>query len=475
MQPVDPRDKRIAELEAEVAELKKLLAAALGKIVDLEARLQQNSTNSSRPPSSDGPGAGRSPKKPKGRKRGGQPGHGPQLRALIPADRVTESREIVPGQCEHCAATLLGRDSEPRRHQVIDLPEPRPSVIEWILHALLCTRCGKVTRARLPDDAPRGNFGPGVVALVAVLTGQVGASKRKARAFLEQLLAIEVSLGTISSLEQIAADATEPAYQEAKAQVLSSDSINADETSWRENKLGAWLWVAASATAAYFVIARGRGADVAKQLLDGFAGIVSSDRWVGYNWLPLAMRQLCWAHIKRDIQGWVDRGGAGAILGTLVQAEMRKLFRWWRQVKDGQLDRAVFGRRVEKSIRPAVRELLERAAVCADAKVRGMAKQILKLEPALWTFTRVAGIDPTNNAAERAIRHAVLWRKRSFGTDSPAGSRFVAHILTVDATLRMNGGNTLAWLRGVVDAHFRHVAPPRLVLTQEHQPLSLAA
>ncbi len=466
---VDALTARVAGLErenqtlhAENAKLRTKLAKVEAENTDLRGRLGMNSSNSSMPPSTDAPCVVRGKKEPTGRKRGGQPGHEAQLREPIPDDQITGRHELHPTHCDGCHRELTGAAVEPRHHQVVDLPDFRPLVDDWALHGRGCEHCGTVTRARLPADVPVGNFGPGVIALVALLTAHVGASKRKAQGFLAQLLNVKVALGTICALERLAADATEPAYEEARAAVLASPEAGADETGWRVAKTKGWLWVAVCATAAYFVVARSRGAAVAKHLLEGFEGILSTDRWVGYNWVPLERRQLCWAHLSRDIQSWVDRGGIGELLGGALKREKDKLFRWWSEVRDGTMTRAQFRKRVQRDVQPAVRRLLEMAVVCPDPKIAGMAKELLKVETALWTFVRIAGIQPTNHRSERTIRPAVMWRKRSFGNDSLEGARFVAHMLTVEATLRQMNRGMYAFLLNSVRAHVRHTTPPSI-------------
>lgn len=460
------REELLAHLAArdrQIAELLTRLSQAESRIKDLEAKLGQSSRNSSMPPSSDSPSVARAVKTPTGRKRGGQPGHAAHLRELLPASRVTDRTIVKPETCERCGERLRGTDAEPHLHQVIDLPEPKPRVHEWELHALPCDSCHTVTRAKLPAGVPAGNFGPGIAALIATLTGRVGASKRIAREFLESVLGIELSLGTVSNLEQLVARALEPAYEEVRETVLASPVLHADETGWREDKRKAWLWTIACRVACFFQIARSRGSAVAKKLLDGYDGVVCSDRWSGYTWLNLESRQICWAHLKRDFQGWVERGGEAARLGTEAHEILRKLLRWRERARADDSVRASFDDRVQKKLRPAFQRLLGDAAVCADAKVRGMATELLKVEPALWTCALDLEVEPTNNRAERSLRPAVILRKRSFGTDSPRGSRYVERVLTVDGTCRVQGTSTFRAIHAAVVAYFDDAPAPRLL------------
>lgn len=474
MQPVDPRDLRISELES-------LLKAALvrithleAEVVDLRARLATNSRNSSKPPSSDPPNVAREPSKPSGRKRGGQPGHEGHQRKLLPPEKVDRTVDVVPKSCDCCGERLHGRDPEPHRHQVIELPPIAPDVTEFRLHALGCDRCGQTTRAKLPPGVPRGAFGPRLAALVAICTAKYHLSKRAVRELLADVLGIELSLGSVANVEQQVSAALDEPVAEAGEHVRHSAGVNADETSWREDKKKAWLWVAATSTVTVFVIATSRGAKVAKAMLgEAFRGVLTTDRWVGYNWVDIARRQICWAHLKRDFQSWVDGGGAGVKLGDAMLREVRRMFHLWHRARDGTVSRAAF---VEK-MRPVqlnVATLLTEASTCKSKRVRGMAKEMMKLEGAFWTFVDTPGIEPTNNFGERQVRHAVLWRKGCFGTDSAAGSRFVERTLTVITTLRQQQRSALEFIAAACQAELTGAAKPSLIVGRDHVMLAAA-
>jgi len=276
VQPEDPRDRRIAELMALVERL-------TARVVELEAqvaRLSRNSTNSSKPPSSDPPGVDRASQKPSGRKRGGQPGHKPSSRKLLPPDKVDVVVPLIPKTCDQCGADLHGHDPEPHRHQVIEVPPITPLVTEYQKHALGCDECGAVTRAELPIGVPMGSFGPRLSAMLAILTAKYRLSKRSVRELLGDFLGVELSLGSVANVEQQVSAALEVPVVEAREYVRQADAVNADETSWRENKKKAWLWVAATSLVTVFVIARSRGAAVAKDLL-GESFAARSQRTVG--------------------------------------------------------------------------------------------------------------------------------------------------------------------------------------------------
>jgi transposase len=467
----DPREARIAKLEEELAErdaritkLEELLTGALARIADLEARLGQNSQNSSRPPSSDPPGTPRVPKEPTGRTRGGQPGHKGHKRELLPADRVVP---VIPSRCGRCQRPLRGRDPDPWIHQLIELPEIRPDVTNYELHELGC-ECGARTRGSLPSGVSQGAFGPRLMAAVALCTSRFHMPKRMAQEFLRDMLGIEVALGSISKMEQCVSDAIAAPVEEARAAVQEQPVAHQDETGWHEGieqgrKGRAWLWVAVTALVTVFRIARSRGTQVTKEMLgEGFRGFLVVDRWAAYRWVARGMRQLCWAHLVRDFCCFTERGGAGSKIGEQLLERAAIMFRMWYRIRDGTLTRHTFQCRM-KPLERSVGRLLRKASVCGDAKVEGMAKEILKHEPALFTFVYADGVEPTNNKAERALRNAVIWRKISFGTDSERGSRFVERILTVTATLKQQHRHALSFLTAACQASLHSRPPPSLL------------
>lgn len=432
-------------------------------IRELKAQLARNSSNSSRPPSSDPPeNKPKKRRKPSGRKRGAQPGHPPQGRELLPPERVDETIDHKPSHCRRCGAPLKGEDPYPRRHQVTELPPIKPHVEEHRLHELVCSECGAATKAHLPEGVPEGAFGPRLQATVGILTGVLRLSKRAAELALENLFGVDISLGSIIACEKVVSEALREPYEEAKAYVQAQPVAHADETGWRQEGKRAWLWTAVSGVVAVFLVHARRSAKAAGELLGAFAGILVSDRWKAYNFFDPSKRQLCWAHLIRAFEGFVELGGQAARIGRALLAEADKMFQWWHRVRDGTLSRSSF-RTYMAPVRRRVEALLERGARCRNSKVAGRCKDILKLAPALWTFLRVEGVEPTNNAAERALRPAVILRKTSYGTQSDAGSRFVERIMTATQTMRLQGRNVVEFVTEAVHAHLLGRPVPSLL------------
>ncbi len=464
MQHEDPRDRIIAAQQAQIAAQQAQIAELTKRVAELEEKLSKNSSNSSRPPSTDPPWAKPKPKLKKGkkRKRGGQPGHARNTRPLVPQDEVDSVVAVKPDRCGGCGTKLIGKDADPERHQVFEVPEIKADVTEFQLHTLTCA-CGACTKAELPDDVPRGSFGPNLVALVSWLSGKFRLSKRSVKELLSDLMRTEVSLGTVSKMEHEMSCALAAPVEEARTFVHKQDVAHGDETGWRECNIKAWLWVAVTPLVAVFAIARSRGAKVAKYLLgETFAGILVSDRWSAYTFVSSKRRQLCWAHLIRDFHAFVERGGASERLGKALLKNVKLMFKWWHKVRDGTMSRATFQRNMAPII-DEVSDLLAQGTRCRTGKTAGTCAHILVTEWALWTFVFVDGVEPTNNLAERMLRAAVLWRKSCFGTQSEAGSRFVERILTATATLKLQQRHVLTYLTEAIKAHRRGVAAPSLL------------
>jgi transposase len=449
----------LAQLRAEVAQLK-------ATVEELAQRLGRNSRNSSQPPSADPPQTTIRPRRePSGRRPGGQPGHEGQTRALVPAEAVDVVIPVKPVQCPRCQHPLQGDDPHPQRHQVTEIPPVKPVVTAYQLHQLRCPACGAATRAELPAGVPAGAFGPRVQAITALCTGAYHLSKRTTECVMKDLFGLPISVGSIANLEQASAEALAQPVAEARAYVQAQHAAYLDETGWREGHARAWLWTAVTAWVTVFVVRLSRSAKVAHELLgERFWGYLVTDRWSAYTWYPAWRRQVCWAHLLRDIEAMIARGGQSQAIGEALRAQARQMFHRWHRVQDGTLTQASFASYM-RPIRREVERLLEAGQQCGVPKTEGACREILKVRQALWTFVRHAGVEPTNNAAERAIRPGVLWRKGSFGTQSPEGSRFVETLMTVVATLKQQHRNVLDYVTAACEAALRGEPAPSLLPT----------
>ena len=439
-----------------------LLSTLERRIADLEERVNKNSSNSSKPPSSDPPSVKRRPPAPaSGKKRGGQPGRRHHPRALVPPEQLRQVIECKPPECRWCGHELHGDDPEPIRHQVAEVPPVRPVVDEYRLHRLKCPRCRTSTCAALPPGVPTGAFGPRLRAILSVLAGGYRLGKRPIRRLAFDLLGLTISTGMIARLERQGAAELEAPVEELRGHVRQADVAHVDETSWRQGQDKAWLWGAVTRLVTVFTIATSRGADVAKGILGtDRRKVVISDRFKSYGWIK--RRQFCWAHLNRDFQAMIDRGGESAEVGRRLPEHSDALFGWWHRVRDGTISRSTF-RSYVGLMRPCLREDLQRGAAYACPKTAATCRELLAGETHLWTFVRVEGVEPTNNGAERALRHGVIYRKLSGGTDSEAGSRFVERILSVVATCRQQDINVLDYLTRCYQAHLDGQPVPSLL------------
>lgn len=441
-------EARVAELEAEVAALK--------------GRLKTDSTNSSAPPSAAHPHAKPVTPKPRSkRRRGGQPGHDKHERALIPTEQCQRTVPCVPTACRRCGRPLRGADSEPLRHQVWELPEIRPVVTEYQRHRLVCA-CGVSTCGELPAGVPSGQAGPRLVAFAGLLMACFRQSKRRAAQFLGTILNQPAGAAWMVLLQNRCAEAVKPTYDDLAAKLSGQLVLHIDESPTKEGPARGWVWTFVADTFTVFACRTSRSADVLDDLLGrDFGGTIHCDRAKMY-W-RFGRLQWCWAHLKRDVQALIDAPcHTRKRLGHGLMRQTKALFDLWRRVRDGTITRRTFRRRM-RPVREKVQWLLLGGSF--NALTRGFCKELWEHREHLWTFVDVAGVEPTNNAAERALRHAVIWRKLSFGTQSAAGSRFVERLLTVIETCRRAGRNAFAWLTEAVRAYFlREAAPPLLAV-----------
>jgi len=436
-------EQKFAALEAKDAEIESLKT----EVAALRERLGQNSTNSSLPPSSDAP-QHRCPsrREPSGKKQGAQLGHLGAGRSLKPTSEVDRVIDLRPERCRSCGRSLKGDDPTPARHQVTEIPPAPAEVIEYQRHTLGCAICGVKTAAEWSVEVPDGSFGARLQATIAYFTGRLGLSQRDCVEALSVLHGASLSLGSVSALQRQVSEALAAPVETAREFVRRQAVNNVDETGWRECGRLNWLWVNATPQVTAFRVAAKRDAATAREIIGGAkTSIITTDRYLGYSWLATTRRQVCWAHLKRDFQAISERGGESQEIGEALLVQTKEVFRLWHQVTDGTLSRRQFQKLIAV-VQQSVKELLAEGSQCRSSKTRGTCRQIRTVEAALWTFVRVRGVEPTNNAAERALRRAVLWRRKSFGTQSATGSRFVERILTVVASLRQQGRDVMAYL-----------------------------
>jgi transposase len=463
---------QVTQLQALVAPLQAQLADLQAQVVRLQARLNQNSKNSSRPPSADPPAAPkRAPKPaPSGRKPGGQPGHPGKSRFLKPVEQCHEVLPFFPEACAHCHAPLPQQPSgdvpPPRRHQFLELPRILIRTIEYQCHATACPHCQALTWAAPPLDLPQGIFGPRLQALCALLVGRHRMSRRSLQEWLFEVGGEAVSLGCLIDLEARTSSALQAPYEQLREAVAAANVVNADETPWREGKNKAWLWSAATPWLVLFRIDRRRSREAFELLLpprrDGSRRTVICDRYSAYQHLLGDERQVCWAHLLREFVALSEMPGEAGALGEALLAATEWLFGLWHAHRDGEIDRSGLQEWMGR-VQAQFAELLELAKKSDHWRAGPLGRELLRQWECLWTFVRLEGVEPTNNAAERAVRPGVLWRKNSFGNHGEGGRAFVERMLTVVGSLRLQGRSVLRYLEEGIRAVQRGMAPPSLL------------
>jgi transposase len=449
-------------------ELKRRVAELEETVRQLQAKLGTNATNSSTPPSANPLDAPKPVVKPKSkRKPGGQLGHPPHLKQLLPAERVSRVKVFVPPTCTRCHADLPAEagpnDPPPTRFQVIELPPIILDVTEYQGHARRCPCCGEITYAPIAQEIRDHSVGPRLTATLSYFTGCHGMSKRAVEEVAEQVFAAPVALGTVANLEQEVSAALATPHQEVLEAVQAAAVKHADETSWKLAGKLRWLWAAATAGMALFVIHAKRSAAGLTALLgEQIQGILCSDRWGPYNRVPAERRQICWAHLKRDFKKVADRGGPSQRIGHEGLKIVKRVFSAWHAFQEEQITREQLQKRLEP-VSDRLYGLLLSGTFGDDATVATFCANVLELHAALWTFSKTEGVEPTNNFMERLLRRAVLWRKRSFGCWSEAGCRFVERILTVVQTRRLQDKSVLEYLHDAIVAHRAGQPCPKLL------------
>jgi transposase len=448
--------KRITALENQVGELKELVDTLMTVV-------GRNSRNSFLPPSSDGPGArGGSARPPGKRKKGGQPGHRGSKRAMLPQSDVTNFFDLYPEVCESCWNPLPPCPIEaPTRYQSVDICGASLQIIEYRRHRVQCA-CGFKTRAKVVGIIPTSPFGPGLMARVCALTGTYKLSRREAVSLLRDFFNVTMSVGSISAIERRVSAAIEKPAAAVQAYVNAAPVKHADATSWlRAGKLRS-LWTIATQGASYYEVLPDGCTETIKPMFGVAAGILVSDRATVFSFWPMERRQICWAHLLRKFVAFAEAKTAAQSFGRdLIQATSL-VFKYWKDFKSGKLDRANFQHRM-KPLREQVVNMLTRAHRASIKDLSGSCENILAHRAALWRFVDCDDVEPTNNHAERELRSCVLWRRRSFGSQSDEGETYAARIMTVVQTARKRGVNILNFLEQCCLAFAKNVDAPCLL------------
>ncbi len=444
------------------------------RLARLEAQARQDSRTSSRPPSQDPPktraqrrAEARARAKElmrregEGRKAGGQPGHSGAGRELRPSDQVDEIVDHYPDACGGCGHEFTTEERRPRRrfgrHQVAELPPISVIWTEHRTHQLRCRQCLARTSARLPAGIAGSAFGARLQAAIVTLTARHRVSRRGIVELAYDLFGVTLSTGSADSICQRASEALAGPHLQLQDWVLDQGAVHVDETGWRTRGEGRALWTATTPEAVFLQIAEHCNREQFNALIGArYPGIVVSDRWNGYSHLDPNRRQACWSHLQRDFRRHADGLGEQKPFGEQGLELTRQVFAAWRAYQHEHQNRARLTAEIAP-IQTQLRQLLENASPkkARNRWHRQFANNLLKIWPALWTFARIDGVEPTNNPAERALRGPVIHRKLSLGTQSNDGERFAERALTAAATCRIQRRSLFTYLSELLLAHNR--------------------
>ena len=441
------------------------------KLEKLVASLRMDSTNSSKPPSSDSPGTKKKTQKRKSRKKqGGQPGHKGKKRKLLSAEQMDEIHDCYPDQCKECSNQFVDDQKKPTdkpvRHQWFELPVIKLIMEEFRCHTITC-RCGHRTTAKLPRHVAISSFGPRLHAAIAYLNVEHRVSKRGITEIFNNLFNLDLALGTTCNVASRVADACKPVAEQIKIYVVSTFNLNIDETGWKNRGDRRYLWTFVANICVFFLISPSRGSKVLKEVLGPiFGGVIGSDDHSAYSaYHKHGKRQLCWPHLIRKLKALKEGRGSpdSYIFAKNMLKETGRLFTYWHaflETDDCSLEQLF---QATTLIRARMKKYCLKYHDSEDKAVRTRARRTLKNWPHLFTFLQVEGVEPTNNRAEQSFRHAVQWRKICFGSQSDGGERYVERILSVTRTRKMQGRNPFDFLCELMEATFKEQPIPEII------------
>lgn len=460
--PVDiTKPQTVAECHQVIDSLAVQIALLSEQLALVQERLSLNSRNSSKPPSSDGPGVGmnREQRRASQRKRGAQKGHPGAWRELLPVEQVDTVHDCPPPSHCECGGEVAQR-GKPYRHQVFDIPPVQADVQEYRLYSGRCAGCGKSHRAALPPGVPTGQIGPRALALVGVLASQYQLPQFKVRDLLAHILGVNFSVGAISQAHGKVAQALRAPVAAAERHIAQSTAaVHMDETRYpREGSLN-WVWAAVQPKLAVFSILPTRARYVAQSILgtaDGAQpkGILVSDRYSAYAFVDPSRRQVCWAHLIRDFSRISQRPGRAGRIGRTLLGASYLIFRYRNRQRPSD-DYSRLQRRMQRALTQGTHSSCKRTSATCN--------NLLQLWPAMWTFVTNPLVAPTNNEAERAIRSLVIKRKISGPTRSRRGEEFLARAFSAMETCRRQGRDFIDFTYNSILAWIDDKPPPSLV------------
>lgn len=448
--------------KTELNQTKDLLNKALGEInllrtevIKLKAQLDKNSKNSSKPPSTDQ--KSNTPSNPK-KSRGPRTG---RSRAPFPPNRVDAHVQCSQENCPHCGSAAIELSRIPgEKWQQAELPEVKAVVTEYELLKYSCIECGKNSTASLPSGVPDSAFGPRLMGLLVTLTGVLHVAKREAIQLIKDLYDVDIGVGSVPNIEERVSIALDCVYDRIHKFVLGHKfCTHFDETGWRDQGKRHFVWLATCREAAVYKIDRNRSMAAFQRLIgqDTWRAPAVTDRYSVY--AHFKDHQYCLAHLIREFKGYGERDGPDKTIGKALEKELRlscKIHGIYREDKIPieQRNRKLGARKRR------VQYWLEDGFANGSDELSKLCGTLLDNFEKLWRFTRVSGMEPTNNMAERDLRKLVIWRRKSYGTRSDRGKRFVERITTVAQTIRKQAGNVLHFLQRTIECFYAQISPP---------------
>lgn len=345
-----------------------------------------------------------------------------------------------------------------------ELPEIKLHVTEYLLEKGCCVNCNRNHVANLPEGVTWGITGPKLTAFMSLLVAKYQLSRRQLKEFLKEQYHFDLSLGTVFNKQKIVTTALRTPVSALLEPIKLSQNVNMDETSHTRNGKKEWMWSVVSKIAAYFAIVASRGKKALQSFMGDFNNIATSDRYAAYNYFDSSHRQICWAHLKRDFTRLSEKyNKIVARIGKHLLICENDLFKCWYNFKENRITRYELQRETHP-IRQRIGELLEQGSYTDPTlKVSRFCKNLLEIFNALWTFLYIEHVEPTNNNAERCLRHPVIWRKKYFGTRSNYGSEFVSLSMSTMMTCKLQSKNMFAYLSETLKNHFLKLPAPSLL------------
>lgn len=450
-------EEELASVKKELAKTAELLKIALQKIAVLEERLNKNSKNSSKPPSTDQKGHTQ-----KTLKKIRPPRQG-FFRNMYPSERIDHHIMCSLTSCPHCQSNGIKQIEGSFKWQQVDLPEIKAIVTQYDCLKYKCKDCGQSSFGALPKGIPFSSFGPKLISLIAYATGCLHLSKREAKQLINHLYEIEISEGSIVNMEENVAAALQDVYDRIYRFVIHGKLVrHFDETSWRNSGSRCYVWISTTRLAAYYKIDPGRSKETFQKIIDNNTrGASVTDRYNVYNALN-GPHQYCFAHLIRDFRKFAERQGEDQVIGTTLEQLFRKACKLYRQKAVGEISNKAFGCSLHH-VKKGILDAFFNGIANGSEELAGLCDRLFDQQEHLWAFVTTAGMEPTNNIAERDLRKLVLWRKKSYGTRSRRGQRFVERISTVIESLKKNDQNVFSFLTQAVEAYYKKQQAPLIV------------